>query len=61
MYAEDALFEASFDVYSVMWTGASQVNPECEAVAMKKAMRWAAKCRGSHRISAHYLCTTMKG
>ena len=41
MYAEDALFGANFDAYSVKWTGASQVNPEYEAVAMEKAMRWA--------------------
>ena len=27
--------------YSVKWTGASQVNPAYEAVAMTKAMRWA--------------------
>jgi len=38
MYAEDALFGANFDAYSVKWTGASQVNPEYEAVAMEKAM-----------------------
>ena len=41
MYAEDALSGANFDAYSVKWTGASQVNPEYEAVAMEKAMRWA--------------------
>ncbi len=41
MYAEDALFGANFYAYSVKWTGASQVNPEYEAVAMEKAMRWA--------------------
>ena len=41
MYAEDALFGANFDAYSVKWTAASQVNPEYEAVAMEKAMRWA--------------------
>ncbi len=33
--------EPTFDAYSVKWTGASQVNPEYEAVAMEKAMRWA--------------------
>ena len=36
MYAEDALFEA----YRVKWTGAAQVNPEYEAVAKEKAMKW---------------------
>ena len=36
MYAEDALFGANFDAYSRKWTGASQVNPEYEAVAMEK-------------------------
>ena len=41
MYAEDALFGSNFDAYSVKWVGASQVNPEYEAVAMEKAMRWA--------------------
>ncbi len=41
MCAEDALFGANFDAYSVKWTSASQVNPEYEAVAMEKAMRWA--------------------
>ena len=41
MDVEDALFGANFDAYSVKWTGASQVNPEYEAVAMEKAMRWA--------------------
>ncbi|DBB13160.1 TPA: hypothetical protein ACH3X3_004914 [Trebouxia sp. C0006] len=41
MYAEDALFGANFDAYSVKWTGASQVNPAYKAVAMEKAMRWA--------------------
>ena len=41
MFAEDALFGANLDAYSVKWTGASQVNPEYEAVAMAKAMRWA--------------------
>jgi len=41
MYAEDTLFGANFDAYSVKWTGASQVNPEYEAVAMEKVMRWA--------------------
>ncbi len=41
MYAEDALFGANFDAYSMKWTGASQVNPEYQAVAMEKAMRWA--------------------
>jgi len=41
MYAEDALFGANFETYSVKWTGASQVNPEYEAAAMEKAMRWA--------------------
>ncbi len=41
MYAEDALFGANFDAYSVKWTGASQLNPEYEAVAIIKAMRWA--------------------
>jgi len=37
MDAEDALFGANFGAYSVKWTGASQVNPEYEAVAMEKA------------------------
>ncbi len=32
---------SNFDAYSVKWTGASQVNPEYEVVAMEKAMRWA--------------------
>ena len=41
MHAEDALFGANFDVYIMKWTGASQVNPEYQAVAMEKAMRWA--------------------
>jgi len=41
MYAEGALFGANFDAYSMKWTGASQVNPEYEVVAMEKAMRWA--------------------
>ncbi len=41
MYAEDALFGANFDAYSIKWTGASQVNPEYEAVTMETAMRWA--------------------
>ncbi len=36
MYAEGALFGANFDAYSMKWTGASQVNPEYEAVAMKR-------------------------
>ena len=40
MHAEDALFGANFDAYSVKWTGASQVNPNFEAVAMEKAVRW---------------------
>ncbi len=26
MYAEDALFNAKFDAYSMKWTGASQVD-----------------------------------
>ena len=39
MYAEDALFGANFAANIVKWTGASQVNPEYEAVAMEKAMR----------------------
>ncbi len=39
MYAEDALFGANFDAYSIKWTGGSQVNPEYEAVAMEKAVR----------------------
>ncbi|DBB03223.1 TPA: hypothetical protein ACH3X1_013292 [Trebouxia sp. C0004] len=41
MYVADALFGANLDAYSVTWTGASQVNPEYEAVVMEKAMRWA--------------------
>jgi len=41
MYAEDALFGANLDAYSVKWTGASQVNPKYEVVTMEKAMRWA--------------------
>ncbi len=41
MYAEDALFRANFDAYSVKCTGASQVSPEHKAVAMEMAMRWA--------------------
>jgi len=41
MYTEDALFGANFDAYSMKWTGASQANPEYEAVAMEKDMRWA--------------------
>ena len=41
MYAKDALFEAEFDAYSLKRTGASQVNPEYEAVAMEKALRCA--------------------
>ena len=35
MYAEDALFGANFDAYSMKRTCASQVNPEYEAVAIK--------------------------
>ncbi len=41
MHAENALFGANFDAYSMKWTGTSQVKPEYEAVAMKEAMRWA--------------------
>ena len=41
MYAEDAMFGANFNMYSVKWTGASQVNPEYEAVVIEKAMTWA--------------------
>ena len=37
----DALFGANFDAYSVKWTGASQVKPEYDVVAMEMAMRWA--------------------
>jgi len=36
MYAEDALFGANFDAYSVKWTGASQVKPEYEAAPWKR-------------------------
>ncbi len=41
MNAEDALFGAKCDAYSVKWTGASQVDPGYKAVAMEKAMRGA--------------------
>ena len=41
MYAEDRLFGSKLDAYSTRWLGASQANPEYEAVAMEKAVRWA--------------------
>ncbi len=41
MHADNVLFQANFDAYSVKWIGASQVNLEYEVVAMEKAMRWA--------------------
>ena len=61
MYAEDALFGANFDAYSMKWTGASQVNSESEAVAMEKAMRWAILSAEEATEGAHYLCTSMVG
>ena len=40
MYSEDKLFGANHDAYSCRWVGSSQVNPEYEAKAMERAVRW---------------------
>ena len=60
MYAENALFGANFDAHSVKWRGASQVNPEYEAVTVEKAMKWATLSAGE-ATQAHSLCITMMG
>ena len=41
MHAQNALFGANFDAYSMKWTSSPQVQPEHEPAAVKKAMRWA--------------------
>jgi hypothetical protein len=63
MYAEDALFGANFDAYSMKWTGASQVNPESiPGCSHGKGHEMGnPECRGSCRNGAHCLCTTVVG
>lgn len=41
LYEEDQVFGANHNAFSCKWTGASQCNPEYEAVDMDKAVRWA--------------------
>jgi ribonuclease HI len=40
-YARDAVFGATHDAYSAVWTGAVQLNPEYEPADLLKAVKWA--------------------
>ena len=52
MQRKDALLEPMFDANNVKWTGASQVNPEYEVVAMVKEMG-SPRCRATCSTCAH--------